>query len=62
MLLALLLADLLVFHGNVAMVEDVYRSVLELPPGMKATPDNAHSVATRLRRFLRSRPRVGEPF
>src|SRR5437660_1386465 len=53
MLLALLLADLLVFHGNVAMVEDVYRSVLELPPGMKATPDNAHSVATRLRRFLR---------
>jgi hypothetical protein len=53
MLLALLLADLLVFHGNVAMIEDVYRSALELPPGTKATQDNASSVATRLRRFLR---------
>jgi hypothetical protein len=55
MLLALLLAaaePLLVFHGNVALLEDVYRSVLDLPPGTKATPANARSVAIRLRRFL----------
>src|SRR5437868_1488113 len=55
MLLALLLAaaePLLVFHGNVALLEDVYRSVLDLPAGTKATPANARSVAARLRRFL----------
>src|SRR5947209_4393900 len=55
MLLALLLAaadPLLVFHGNVALVEDVYRSVLDLPPATQATTANARSVATRLRRFL----------
>jgi hypothetical protein len=55
MLLALLLAasePLLVFHGNVALVEDVYRAVLDLPAGTKATPANARTVATRLRRFL----------
>ena len=38
--------------GNVALLEDVYRSVLDLPPGTKATPANARSVASRLRRFL----------
>jgi hypothetical protein len=52
-MLGLLLAlQLLVFRGNVALVEDVYRSVLELPPGTKATPANARSVALRLRHFL----------
>jgi hypothetical protein len=55
-ILALLIAaapqPLLVFHGNVAMVEDVYRAVLELPAGTKATPASARSVAIRLRRFL----------
>ena len=52
-MLGLLLAlPLLVFHGNVALVEDVYRSVLELPANTKATPANAKSVAQRLRRFL----------
>jgi hypothetical protein len=57
MLLALLLlaapADPLVFHGNVALVEDVYRAVLELPAGFQATPANARSVASRLLLFLR---------
>ena len=52
-MLGLLLAlPLLVFRGNVALVEDVYRSVLELPANTKATPANARSVAQRLRRFL----------
>jgi hypothetical protein len=57
MLLALLLlaapGDPLVFHGNVAMVEDVYRAVLDLPAGTQATPANARLVATGLLRFLR---------
>ena len=57
MLLALLLAvsapPLLVFHGNVVLLDDVYRSVLELPAEAKATPATAKMVATRLRRFLR---------
>ena len=54
-MLALLLAlPLLVFRGNVTLVEDVYRSVLELPAGTKATPANARSVAVKLRRFLHS--------
>src|SRR5258708_7064195 len=57
MLLALLLlaapGDLLVFRGNVAMVEDVYRAVLDLPAGTQATPANARLVASSLLRFLR---------
>jgi hypothetical protein len=57
MICAILLAasaaqPLLVFRGNVALVEDVYRAVLELPPGTKATIQNARSVAGKLRRFL----------
>src|SRR5712671_3480869 len=52
-MLALLLAvPLLVFHGNVGLVDGVYRSVLDLPPSTKATPANADAVATRLQRFL----------
>lgn len=43
---------LLVFRGNVALVEDVYRAALDLPPDTKATPANARSIAFRLRRFL----------
>ncbi len=36
-MLALLLAvPLLVFHGNVGLVGDVYRTVLDLPTGTKA--------------------------
>jgi hypothetical protein len=54
-ILALLIAaaqPLLVFHGNVTLVEDVYRAALDLPAGTQATPAVARSVATRLRRFL----------
>ncbi|MCA1826672.1 MAG: hypothetical protein ABR567_19370 [Myxococcales bacterium] len=51
---ALLLAPLLVFHGNVALVEDVYRAALDLPAGTKPTPANARSIAVRLRHFLHS--------
>lgn len=52
-MLALLAAlPLLVFHGNVALLEDVYRSVLDLPPGTQATPVVAQQVAGKLRRFL----------
>jgi hypothetical protein len=55
-LLALLLAvsapPLLVFHGNVVLLDDVYRSLLDLPAGTRATPETARSVATRLSRFL----------
>src|SRR5260370_5686175 len=56
-LAALLLAvasdrPLLVFHGNVALVDDVYRGVLDLPKGSKASPELAASVAKRLRHFL----------
>ena len=36
MLAALLLAPLLVFHGNVALLEDVYRSALDLPASTRA--------------------------
>jgi hypothetical protein len=43
---------LLVFHGNVTLVEDVYRAVLDLPANTKATQPTALSVAARLRRFL----------
>jgi hypothetical protein len=58
MLLALLLAasathpPLLVFKGNVALVEDVYRAVLDLPDDTRATPQSARKVAVTLRRFL----------
>lgn len=57
MLCALLIAaaasqPLLVFHGNVTMVEDVYRAALDLPPNTKATPATARAVAIKLRRFL----------
>lgn len=56
-LAALLLAaagsqPLLVLRGNVALVEDVYRAVLDLPPNTTATAQNARSVAARLRHFL----------
>jgi hypothetical protein len=52
-MVALLLAvPLLVFRGNVGLVEDVYRAVLDLPASTKATPANAASVAARLQRFL----------
>src|SRR3982751_6054731 len=52
MFAALLLAPLLVFHGNVALLEDVYRSVLDLPANTSATPANARLVATKLAGFL----------
>lgn len=44
---------LLVFHGNVVIAEDVYRTVLDLPADTKPTAANARSVAARLSRFLR---------
>src|SRR6266705_275769 len=43
MFASLLLAPLLVFHGNVALLEDVYRSVLDLNGSTKATPARAES-------------------
>src|SRR3954471_11733745 len=52
MLAALLLAPLLVFHGNVALLEDVYRSALDLPANTRANPATARTVATRLSSFL----------
>ena len=52
MFAALLLAPLLVFRGNVALLEDVYRSYLDLPAGTRATPTTARTVATRLASFL----------
>src|SRR5437763_1944945 len=52
MLAALLPAPLLVFHGNVALLEDVYRSVLDLNGSTKATPASARMVAVRLASFL----------
>src|SRR6266436_2981707 len=52
MFAALILAPLLVFRGNVALLEDVYRSYLDLPATAKATPNNARGVATRLASFL----------
>jgi len=52
MFAALLLAPLLVFRGNVALLEDVYRSVLDLPANTKATPVMARTVSTRLASFL----------
>ena len=59
-MLALLLAvPLLVFHGNVGLVEDVYRTVLDLPTGTKAM-DAALSLTfdpESIRRDDRHRPR-----
>ena len=57
MICALLVAlasaqPLLVFRGNVTLVEDVYRAALDLPSSTQATPANARLVASRLRRFL----------
>src|SRR5207245_9253637 len=52
MFAALLLAPLLVFHGNVALLEDVYRSVLDLNGSTKATPAGARMVSVRLASFL----------
>jgi hypothetical protein len=52
MFAALLLAPLLVFHGNVALLEDVYRSALDLPANTRATPATARTVSTRLSSFL----------
>lgn len=58
LLAALLLAaatgqPLLVFHGNLVLTDDVYRTVLDLPAKTAATPANARSVSARLRTFLR---------
>ena len=44
---------LLVFHGNVVLVDGVYRSYLDLPPDARATPELARQVRTQLRKFLR---------
>jgi hypothetical protein len=53
-MLALLLAvPVLVFHGNVGLVEDVYRTVADLPSGTEATSATARAVASRLQTFLR---------
>src|SRR2546426_6145482 len=52
MLPALLLAPLLVFRGNVALLEDVYRSYLDLPANTRATSATARTVSTRLASFL----------
>ena len=57
MICALLIAaaaaqPLLVFRGNVALVEDVYRAALDLPESARATPATARLVGSRLRRFL----------
>src|SRR3954465_7836391 len=52
MLAALLLAPLLVFRGNVALLEDVYRSFLDLPASTRANPPTARTVSTRLASFL----------
>jgi hypothetical protein len=52
-MVALLLAvPLLVFRGNVGLVEDVYRTVLDLPAGTQATPATARAVTSRLQKFL----------
>jgi hypothetical protein len=48
----LLALPLLVFHGNVALLQDVYRTYLNLPAEAKATPATARSVAARLQKFL----------
>src|SRR5712692_750020 len=52
MLSFLLALPLLIFHGNVVLVEDVYRTALDLPAATKATPASARAVAARLQKFL----------
>ena len=52
MLALLLAAELLVFQGNIALVDGVYKAALDLPASTTATPANARSVAFRVRRFL----------
>src|SRR5712672_3624360 len=53
LMLSLLLAlPLLVFQGNVALVEDVYKTTLDLPAATKATPATARAIAARLQKFL----------
>src|SRR3954468_15876073 len=52
MFAALLLAPLLVFHGNVALLDDVYRSFLDLPANTRASDQTARDVAIRTSRFL----------
>jgi len=52
MFAALLLAPLLVFHGNVALLDDVYRSFLDLPANTRASEETARQVAVRTSRFL----------
>jgi hypothetical protein len=52
MLAALLLAPLLVFHGNAALLDDVYRSFLDLPASTRASDATARDVAIRISRFL----------
>src|SRR5438105_104 len=57
MICSLLLAaaasqPLVVVRGNVALVDDVYLSVLDLAPGTKATQPSARAIAQKLRRFL----------
>src|SRR5207302_9049803 len=44
---------LLVFHGNVLLNDLLYRSLLDLPAGAKATRERARSVASRILSFLR---------
>src|SRR5579863_2564237 len=45
---------LLVFRGNLLFSEYVYRSFLQLPQEARATPEEARSIADKLRTFLRS--------
>ena len=54
MMFALLLAPLLVFHGNVALVEDVYRAALDLPAGTKATPAKMTAMAATIQLVIGS--------
>jgi hypothetical protein len=44
---------LLIFRGNVVLVDEVYVNVLDLPPGSRASPALADQIASRLQRFLR---------
>src|SRR5205823_6600900 len=41
-----------VFHGNVAILDDVYETVLDLPADAKATPQTAREVEEKLTSFL----------
>jgi hypothetical protein len=44
---------LLIFRGNIVLVDEVYANVLELPPGSRASDALANHIASRLQRFLR---------